>query len=148
MVALCGLPALGFIWTLLFDCYATTISVPITLLADHPILDATTTGMGAQGWFLRNRWHEVAYYATAPGFAPSGAKSCIDGTTCLSVAYHRNAAGALDAGKQRAIVVLAGRALTGQTRPTAVPTDYLEGANTGNDLSFEIRSATLANTLP
>jgi hypothetical protein len=143
--ALCGLPALGWIWELLFDCYAATISVPITLLADHRMLDATTTGTGEQGWFLRNRWHEVAYYATAPGFAPSGAKSCIDSTTCLSVAYHRNAAGALDAGKQRAIVVLAGRALNGQTRPTAVPTDYLEGANTGNDLSFEVRSATLAS---
>lgn len=142
---LCGLDLLGFIWELLFDCYATTVSIPVGLLADHTLLDASTTGAGASGWFLRNRWHEVAYYAIAPGFAPSSAaKSCVDGTTCLTVAYHRNAAGAVDAGKQRAIVVLTGRALAGQARPTSNPIDYLEGANAdGNIFGFETRSAAL-----
>ncbi len=139
---LCGIS--GF-WSFFIGCAQHTVSVPITVLADHPLLDASATGVGASGWFLRNRWHEVAYYATASGFAPNGAKSCTPNTTCLTVAYHRDATGAVDAGRQRAIIVLAGRALTGQTRPTAVPTDYLEGANTGSDLSFEVRSAALTN---
>lgn len=139
--ALCGIGGfLGFF----FGCAQHSVSVPITLFADHPLLDPTTTGVGASGWFLRNRWHEVAYYAIAPGFAPSGAKSCVDGTTCLTVANHRTAAGVVDAGKQRAIVVLTGRALAGQTRPTSNPIDYLEGANAdGNVFGFETRSAAL-----
>jgi hypothetical protein len=138
---LCGISG---ILSLFFGCAQHTVAVPITLFADHPILDPTATGAGALGWFLRNRWHEVAYYAIAPGFAPSGAKSCVDGTTCLTVANHRTAAGVVDAGKQRAIIVLTGRALAGQARPTSNPIDYLEGANAdGNVYAFETRSVAL-----
>ena len=119
-----------------------SISVPVTLLADHAILNSTSTGANV-GWFLRNKWHEVAYYAVAPDIAPSVAHSCVTGSTCLNVAYHRNGAGVIDAGAQRAVIVLSGRSLTGATRPNATLTDWLEGANAGGTSPFETRSSTL-----
>ncbi len=134
----------GLVLGLLDVCKQETFSVPITLLADHNLLDSTATGSDALGWFLRNKWHEVAYYAVASGFAPTGAASCIDGSTCLTVAYHRNSANIFDDGKQRAILVLSGRSLTGASRPNGTITDWLEGANVAGT-SFETRAASLPN---
>lgn len=125
-----------------FGCLQSSFSVPITLLADHAILDSTSTGANV-GWFLRNKWHEVAYYAIAAGIAPDGARSCVTGTTCLSVAYHRNNAGAVDAGAQRGIIILSGRTLTGAPRPNGTLSDWLEGANADGTSPFEIRSSNL-----
>jgi hypothetical protein len=136
---LCGL---GGFAALLFDCYSHTVSFPIYVLADHPILDSTSTGTN-QGWFLRNKWHEVSYYAVATGHAPNGAASCTTGGTCLTVNYHRDATNTVDAGKQRAIIILSGRSLTGTARPNGTIADWLEGANTDGLTPFELRSATL-----
>lgn len=138
--ALCGLPLLGWIWELLFDCYQGTISMPVTLLADHALLDPSTGS--TYGWFLRNKWHEVAYYAVAPNLVPSGTRSCITGTSCLSVVYHRNNAGVVDDGAQRAILILSGRSLAGAARPNGTLSDWLEGANADGASPFELRSAT------
>ena len=44
--ASCGIS--GF-WTIFFSCMQGSIAVPITLFADHPILDSTSTGAGL-GW--------------------------------------------------------------------------------------------------
>lgn len=140
--ALCGIS--GFL-SFFLGCSQHSVSVPITAIADHPILDSTTTGPGTLGWFLRNRWHEVAYYAIAPGFAPSGAKSCTENSTCLTVAHHRNLAGTVDAGKQRAVLFLSGRSLTGAARPNGTLADWLEGANADGASPFEVRSAALIN---
>lgn len=134
--ALCGLDLLGPLWEFLFDCYESTIAVPITLLADHAMLDSTSTGANP-GWFLRNKWHEVAYYAVAPDIAPSGTRSCVTGTTCLNVSYHPND------GKQRGIVLLSGRSLAGAARPNGTLADWLEGANADGTSPFEIRAPTL-----
>jgi hypothetical protein len=138
--ASCGL---FFPLTLLLGCKGGTLTIPTTLIQDHPILDSTSTGAGNLGWFLRNKWHEVAYYAIAAGFAPSGAASCTNGGTCLTVNYHRDATNAVDAGKQRAVILLSGRSLTGVTRPNGTLTDWFEGANADGTSPFEIRSATL-----
>ena len=54
--ALCGLLA-GLV------CKQETISVPIRVLADHPILDS---GDATYNWFFRNNWHQGSYYAVAP----------------------------------------------------------------------------------
>jgi hypothetical protein len=116
------------------DCYSIAVTVPITLLADHPILSSTDA---TYGWFVRNKWHEVSYYAVASGIAPSGARSCATSTTCLQVTYHPND------GKQRGLIVIAGRRLAGQTRPPAAVSDLLEGTNADGDVTFALRSATL-----
>jgi hypothetical protein len=44
------------------------------------------------------------------------------------------------AGKQRAILVLAGRSLSGAARPNAMLGDFLEGANADLDFVFESRA--------
>lgn len=131
------------IWplTLILGCKQSTLSIPLALLQDHPILDPDDA---SYGWFVRNKWHEVAYYAVASGFVPDGAASCVDSTTCLTVAYHRNSANIVDDGKQRAILVLSGRSLTGATRPNGTLADWMEGANAAG-ASFETRSASLLN---
>jgi len=139
--SVCGIT--GFFNQLFYDCRQSSVAIPITVLSDHPLLNATTTGGGALGWFLRNRWHEVAYYAIAPGFAPDGARSCTTGATCLTLAHLRDATGADASGKPRAMIALSGRTLTGAARLYSAPSDWLEGANADGVTPFELRSATL-----
>ena len=103
-------------------------------IADHPLLDPTDP---TTGWFVRNEWYKLVYYAIAPNHAASGTapRSCNDTTpTCLQVTS------VLPANKQRAILILAGRSLTGQARPNGTLTDFLEGANADLDLAFEQRT--------
>ncbi|MFZ1907998.1 MAG: hypothetical protein WAU52_02845 [Burkholderiales bacterium] len=137
-----GNSSCGLIWplTLILGCKQSTLSIPLPLLQDHALLDSTDP---TYGWFVRNKWYEVAYYAVAPGFSPSGAKSCTNNGTCLTVNYHSDSTGTPDAGKQRAIVILSGRTLTGTTRPNGTLSDWLEGANADGTSPFEVRSATL-----
>jgi hypothetical protein len=105
------------------------IRVDRGVIADHPLLDAAAP---VSGWFVRNEWYRLLYYALAPGHAASAAPPRACGT-CLHV-------GNLGpAGKQRAILILAGRSLSGAARPTGRLADFLEGANADLDLDFEIR---------
>jgi len=137
---LCGI--VGLLNQVLFDCYQQSISVPIFLLADHPLVDSANA---TYGWFLRNKWHEVSYYAVAPTIAPSAAppRSCITGATCLQVNYHLDNNRQPDDGKPRGLIVIGGRKLGTQTRPAAAVTDLLEGANADGASPFELRSPTL-----
>jgi len=69
-----------------------------------------------------NHWKNFLFYQVADGFKPGGSGSCTTGT-CLTI----NSAGAF-----RAVVVVAGRALAGQSprAPTvSPPSTYLEGIN-------------------
>jgi len=83
-------------------------------------------------WFISNQWYRQTYYAISPGFAPGGVPSgnpadCnpLPGTpSCLTV----NNFPAPTNNKQ-AILVFAGRALGGQTRPSGTSANYLEGQN-------------------
>ena len=143
--ALCGIS--GFLG-LFFGCQQATISVPTALLQDHALLDPNNA---TYGWFVRNGWHELAYYAVAQGYAPSGATSCVTGTdatgtgasctggTCLAVA---NVASPYPVCAQRSILVLAGQGINGDARPSSVLSDYLEFGN--NTASFESHSVTSA----
>ena len=102
------------------------------MLADHPLLDASTAA--STGWFVRNQWHRLVYYAVAPDHAASGAapRACTETPlTCLEIA---NVA---PRGKQRAVLILAGRALAGQSRPSANVNDYLEFGNAASPAAFE-----------
>lgn len=100
-------------------------------ISDHSILSSTTSGTG---WFVRNEWYRLVYYAIASPHAPGGTLACSDSgsITCLQVA------GLTDPTKQRAILVLAGRALSGQTRPQSALQHYLDSAeNQNTDPIFE-----------
>lgn len=128
---LCGL---GGMLGLLFDCYQQSISVPIFLLTDHSLVDVNDP---SYGWFLRNRWHEVSYYAVAPGIAPAGGGACVDAVTCLRVTYHPSD------GKQRGIIVIGGTKIGAQARPPLVASDLFEDANADGASPFTLRSPAL-----
>ncbi|HEX6157795.1 MAG TPA: hypothetical protein VFZ54_17350, partial [Burkholderiales bacterium] len=115
---LCGLLA-GLL------CKQESISVPIALIADHPILDSTDT---TYNWFFRNNWHQVSYYVVAPDIAPSGPRAC--GASCLTVNFRNPSAG------QRGLIVIAGRNLSGRNWPDAATTaaDWLEATNNTGDV--------------
>ncbi len=111
------------------------ITMNIGMLADHPIIDSSNP---THGWFMRNEWYRLLYYAIAPNHAPGGSLSCSStGTiTCLQVIN------LTDPTKQRALLALAGRSLSAlsQTREGAAASalqNYLDSAENRNlDLIF------------
>jgi hypothetical protein len=106
------------------------VRIDRAVIGDHALLDPSAP---ATGWFVRNEWYRLLYYAIAPEHAASGAapRSC-DG--CLQVANLAPAAPA------RALLILAGRSLRGAARPNGALDDFLEGANADLDLAFESRA--------
>lgn len=107
------------------------VTAKIGVLADHALLDPNNA---ATGWFVRNKWYQLAYYALSPNHAASGTppRSCsASPLTCLSVA---NVA---PSDRQRAILILAGRRLAGQTRPSGSIADFLEFGNAASPAAFE-----------
>jgi hypothetical protein len=107
------------------------IRVDRSVIADHPLLDPASPGTG---WFVRNEWYRLVYYALAPGHTASAAapRSC---ATCLEVA---------NLGQARAILILAGRSLKGAARPNGALDDFLEGANADAEPAFESRAVNAA----
>ena len=128
----CNLTVLGVPFQL---CYQNSISVPMALLTDQPMLDPSNT---TYNWFYRNRWPEVAYYSVATTITPGGTGTCTTGTNCLQVDYSR------DAGKHRSVLIIGGPKVATQTRPATSASDLLDGANADGASPFEIRSPTLA----
>jgi hypothetical protein len=106
------------------------IEMDIAMVADHPLLDAGTSS--STGWFVRNEWYRLTYYAVAQGHSAAGmpGPSCTP-PDCLSVT---NVA---PAGEQRAILILGGRSLNGAVRPSGSLADYLEFGNAGGAGAFE-----------
>jgi hypothetical protein len=123
---LCGVLGLALV------CKQETISVPIHVLADHPVLDPAVATFS---WFFRNNWHQVSWYAVAPDIAPSGARAC--GANCLTVNFRNPSAG------QRGLIVIAGRNLTGAAWPAVTPADWLEGTNNDANLTYAARDPAL-----
>jgi hypothetical protein len=115
------------------------INIDKAVLGDHALLnsaDATT------GWFVRNEWYRLLYYATVQkrtaGQLPS-ALGCTAPANCLTVTTNTTAVT-----NRSAILILAGRSINGSARPSSVLADYLEfgnrtGAGTGN---FEQQTVT------
>jgi hypothetical protein len=96
---------------------------------DHALLDPND---GATGWFVRNEWYRLAYYAVASGHTASvlpAARSCTTGGTCLSVLNGDPARPLSPVGGQRALLILAGRSINASARPSATLSDYLEFGN-------------------
>jgi hypothetical protein len=123
-LGLCGI--VGPPLTAFFNCRQYTVSVPISLFVDHPLLDSTNA---TWGWFVRNEWYRLLYYAVSrqeTAFAlpaPLGGPACTTGVNCLSVAN------VTPANAQRSILILAGRSINGSARPSGTLSDYLEFGN-------------------
>lgn len=114
----------------------TTVTVPIAVLADHPLTDPNDATLG---WFVKNNWHHLVYYAFAPKYAADKTYSCNDdapppssgSSNCLTV---KTVNDPTPTGKQRAILVLTGRAVTTQGLPlgTVRTQVRLTGADRGD----------------
>jgi hypothetical protein len=117
-------------------CQRRSVSIPIEVLSDHALLDPQSP---ATGWFVRNDWHQLAYYAVSAGHvaASSTPRTCgLAPAECLTAAGGRRA---------RAVLVLAGRSLAGKSRPSADLADYLDSdENRNRDTVFEQRRANRA----
>jgi len=77
-------------------------------------------------WFASNNWQDVMYYAVSPGYTPGDGNSCIalPGTpSCLTIN------GSNGGNDKRAVVVMTGNALSGQTHPSGSIANYLEDEN-------------------
>jgi hypothetical protein len=99
---------------------------------------------GCTGWFVRNEWYRLLYYAPAPGHTAAAlpTPSCTSGGTCLSVTN------ITPANKQRAILILMGRSLTNAVRPNGTLADYLEFGNADLNTTFEQRTVSRATNAP
>lgn len=117
------------------------------IVGDHFLLnpdpDAATNPAGAAtSWFIRNQWHRTTYYAVAQQNSPAGLPSLgCDSSNCLRIndAATRNI---------RALLVLAGRALPGQTRPSGTLANYVENQNGDGGTLYEqrpVRRITMAS---
>lgn len=110
-----------------------------------PVYSAATNYKAAAGkdpsWFFDNEWYRLTYYAAARAEMPNATGECVPGDldpdkACLIV--HGGAAPNDD---KAAVLVLAGRALAGKTRPSTALTDYFEGENADGASAFEMRAA-------
>jgi len=102
-------------------CYRRTFTMPIRMFEDHPIVNSSDVD---HGWFTTNEWHKLTYYAISSGFAASGSRSC-SGAVCLTVSN----LGTSPNNNKRALLILAGRPIAAQTRPSATLSNYLESEN-------------------
>ena len=100
----------------------------VTIKNDNLLVSAltSTTSSEIAGWFNRNEWYKQTYYAVSPGYAPGGAGSCNPSSSPYCLTVDNTTA---PTNNKRAIVILAGRSLSGASRPNSTPGDYLEGKN-------------------
>ena len=123
-----------------------SVRIPRTIIGDHALLDSTNA---TTGWFVRNGWYRYIYYAVANGHTAAalpGARSCTDGTNCLTVASNDAANPLANPDGQRAILILAGRSINGSARPSSSRGDYFEFGNaTGSYVREPVRKRVLFN---
>jgi hypothetical protein len=108
------------------------MTAQLGMFADHPLLKPDSTGPGTTGWFVRNEWYRLVWYAVAPkntvdnlsGGVPVG---CVNPSPpppapdCLGINGTRNI---------RALLVLTGGSLSNPAgRPNGNVMDYLEHNN-------------------
>jgi hypothetical protein len=115
-----------------------SFNVGRTVLGDHALLD---TADATTGWFVRNEWFRLVYYALAPSSTAIRLPServCLAASggpgDCLSLT---SSSGTSSNG---ALLILAGRGLNGVSRPSAALADYLEFGNVA--ASYESRTVT------
>ncbi len=92
-------------------------------------------------WFSANRWHELVALAFPPAEAPGVAGDCGAADECLVVTWNRPLPlTAVTSNDARGLVLLAGRALAGQARPSPDPGAYYEDDNASLGLRFTRRA--------
>ena len=99
-----------------------TITIPIALIVDHAVANSAYS---VTGWFLANEWHKLTYYALSSGYAPGGNGSCVAGgpPACLTL---NSPSGTTS---PNALLILAGRPIGVQARPSGILSNYLESEN-------------------
>ncbi len=129
-----------------------SIRLERSIIGDHALLnpvdppDQTPPGScpvtGCTGWFVRNEWYRLFYYAPAPGHTAAAlpTPSCTTGVSCLSVAN------VTPTNAQRAILILGGRSVNGTARPSATLADYLESGNATG--AFTRKTVSASATIP
>ncbi|HEX5093496.1 MAG TPA: hypothetical protein VFV84_12490 [Burkholderiales bacterium] len=105
------------------------------IITDHPLVKSTDP---TYGWFTRNQWQRVLYYAAAQkntAYSLSsfgcGSTNCLrfnEGLGCGSGANYCNI---------RALMVLGGASLSNASRPNGNLSDYLEGDNENGGTFYE-----------
>jgi hypothetical protein len=113
-------------------CRQVPINVPLEpLFPDHALANSRDASLG---WFVRNEWYRVMYYAVAQGDTANSlptAPACAP-PNCITVAN------VTPAGRQRAILILAGRSVNGAPRPSAALGDYLEFGNVSGNFERQV----------
>jgi hypothetical protein len=114
------------------QCREFEIKVPITFFGDSPVVDHKHPDTG---WFPRNEWHRVLYYAVAKEVTPGrsgGTPQCDKsgiGKKCLGLNTVED---------KRGVLFLAGRSLNGTVGHTRAIGDLLEDSRNrdGDDKFF------------
>ena len=90
-------------------------------------------------WVLDNHWHQFAVAAMGLGWIPGGS-AC----PCLTIKLDGN----LERSDVKLVVITAGKKLSGQTRPSAMPSDYFDSTNNRNLTTGQTfdRQSVLTNT--
>jgi hypothetical protein len=128
--------------------FGVTITIPLATPKYLPIVSGNPAVNPNGSWFISNQWYRQTYYAVSQGYVSGGvavgnpaACSPLPATpSCLTV--NNLPPSFVQKNDKQAILVFAGRALDGQTRPGTLA-NYLEGENsTPADLIFEHRAGT------
>jgi len=118
------------------------IRIERLVVRDHALLDPNDA---VTGWFVRNEWFRLLYYAAAASTTADGAlpsPACTTGSSCLRLMRWPGTAQAWD---KRALLILAGRALGNQTRPSTSPANYVELQNNDGGTLYEQRPVSRAS---
>jgi hypothetical protein len=114
------------------------INVDRLAFGDHSLLD---TANATTGWFARNEWFRLVYYAVAPSntavrlaAANPAERSCGAVGDCLALTTSSGAS------IKSALLILAGRIINGAPRPSAILGDYFEFGNAS--AAYESRTVT------
>lgn len=134
-----GVGTVNYSATHVYSRYASSSFTRAMMVTIPNVLSSSMTSSSdaTAGWFIKNEWFRQTYYAVSPGFLPGGGASCVAGSTCLTV--NNLPSSYTTANDKRAILIFAGRALTG-SRPSSSVLDYLENQNsTPSDRIFTHR---------
>lgn len=80
-------------------------------------------------WFIQNEWFRQTYYAVSEGFLAGGGNACNPPATFLCLTVNNLRPAYTNKSDKQAILLFAGRSLTGATRASTTLSDYFEKAN-------------------
>jgi hypothetical protein len=119
------------------------IRIERLVVSDHALLDPANA---VTGWFVRNEWFRLFYYAAAASSTADGALpnvGCAINVNCLRLTTWP---ATVPEWNKRALLILAGRSLANPplARPNGTLADYVEFGNGDGGTLYEQRRASLA----